>query len=90
MPVPRPGARSLGRLTAVRRWEVLPLAPGRLRPQREGDAMREPDSKRRPRALFIRDLVPVRGGVPRPPDVPQDAQVTSMMVGEESDSGPQR
>ena len=64
--------------------------------------MREPDAKKRPRALFIRDLVPVRGDVSRPPDAlpgsrgrslphpPRDSQVTSLMVGEETDSGTQR
>ena len=51
--------------------------------------MREPAPQKRPRALFIQDLVPVRS-VPRPPEALRCAQVTTMMVGEESDSGPQR
>ncbi|QSQ21141.1 hypothetical protein JY651_39030 [Pyxidicoccus parkwayensis] len=45
--------------------------------------MSEPTTPRRPRVLFIRDLVPVR----RPDATPRDAQVTTMMVGEEKDTG---
>ncbi|MCP3136733.1 hypothetical protein [Pyxidicoccus xibeiensis] len=43
--------------------------------------MRKPDSQRRPPALFVRDLAPP----PRPPEVQRSAQVTTMMVGEETD-----
>ncbi|MFP2906407.1 hypothetical protein ACLESD_15360 [Pyxidicoccus sp. 3LFB2] len=46
--------------------------------------------KKRRRTLFVRDWVPVRSG-PRPAaEAPGDAQVTTMMVGEESDNGVQR
>jgi hypothetical protein len=48
--------------------------------------MSEPQPKRRPRVLFVRDLVPVRS-VPRPAGTPRDSQVTTMMVGEEKDTG---
>jgi len=51
--------------------------------------MSEPTAKRRPRALFVRDLVPVRS-MPRPPEASRASQVTTMMVGEESDGDPQR
>lgn len=51
--------------------------------------MREPHTPRRRRVLFVRDLVPVRS-VHRPAEAPRDVQVTTMMVGEEKDTGSER
>ncbi|MFP2928120.1 hypothetical protein ACLESO_23555 [Pyxidicoccus sp. 3LG] len=48
--------------------------------------MKKPDAKSGPRALFVKDLVPVRSG-PRPAEAPRGSQVTTMMVGEETDTG---
>ncbi|WP_164011259.1 hypothetical protein [Pyxidicoccus trucidator] len=48
--------------------------------------MSKPDAKKRRPTLFVRDLAPVRS-VPSPAETPRASQVTTMMVGEESDSG---
>ncbi|MCY1017831.1 hypothetical protein [Pyxidicoccus sp. MSG2] len=48
--------------------------------------MSEPQPQKRPRVLFVRDLVPIRS-VPPPAATPRDSQVTTMMVGEEKDTG---
>ena len=48
--------------------------------------MKKPDSKRGPRALFVKDLAPVQS-TPRPEETLRKDQVTTMMVGEETDPG---